>query len=99
MRKRAKQRGHEFSVSPEVFRKLVTESGWLEKRGKTAKSLSVDRIDNSRGCVEGNLRVLTLSQNSRLKYAPLPGWMRAEIEKETRLAPEGRAVSGPSGSK
>ena len=81
IRKRARQRGHVFSLTREEFTKLVTESGWIEKRGKTAKSLSIDRIDSRLGYQTGNVRVLTLSQNSRLKYAPLPGWMKAEMEK------------------
>lgn len=81
IRKRARQRGHVFSLTREEFTELVTKSGWLEKRGKTAKSLSIDRIDSRLGYQTGNVRVLTLSQNSRLKYAPLPGWMKAEMEK------------------
>lgn len=68
-------------MTREEFTKLVTESGWIEKRGKTAKSLSIDRVDPRRGYEAGNVRVLTLAQNSRLRYAPLPGWMKAELEK------------------
>lgn len=81
IRKRARQRGHVFSLTREEFTELVTRSGWVEKRGKTAKSLSIDRINPLRGYEAGNVRVLTLAQNSRLRYAPLPGWMKAELEK------------------
>ncbi len=84
IRKRAKQRGHAFLLTREEFSELVTKSGWIEKRGKTAKSLSIDRIDPRLGYQTGNVRVLTLAQNSRLRYAPLPGWMREQMEAEEK---------------
>lgn len=99
IRKRARQRGHPFTLTREEFARLVTESGWIEKRGKTAKSLSIDRIDPRRGYEPGNVRVVTLSQNSRLKYAPLPGWMKAEMDRELEAKPAAEncetGVDGP----
>jgi hypothetical protein len=71
-------------LTREEFSELVTKSGWIEKRGKTAKSLSIDRIDPRLGYQTGNVRVLTLAQNSRLRYAPLPGWMREQMEAEEK---------------
>lgn len=95
LRKRARQRGKTFTITREEFERLVVSSGWIEKRGKTAKSLSIDRIDNSRGYEPGNLRVVTLATNSRLKYAPLPEWMKAEMKLAER--PENFSERSESG--
>lgn len=59
-----RRRGKEFAISFEYFLSLCAESGYLEGRGRSAASLSIDRKQSHLGYVEGNLRVITVSENS-----------------------------------
>jgi len=84
LRGRARERGHQFSLSLSQFMDLAHKSGWATGRGKTADSLSFDRIDETQGYHVDNLQVLTLSENSaksnRFRYVKLPPALRAELE-------------------
>lgn len=60
-------RGHAFTVSFEYWLRFVQKTGYMAGRGITRTSLHVDKIIDELGYVEGNLQVLTNSQNVR-KY-------------------------------
>lgn len=49
----------------EFFKKFCVGTGYAELKGKTASSLSIDRVDETRGYEPGNIQILTLSDNSR----------------------------------
>ena len=71
LKNRAKQRGHEFTITFEHYYKIVwLDSGYAEKHGKTKECLSVDRKENHIGYVPGNLQVLTVSENARKRFVP-----------------------------
>jgi len=82
LRRRARQRGHAFELTFEQYRQFAVQTGYDQLKGKHGKSLSIDRIDPSRGYRMNNIRAVTLSENSRLKYSSMPGWMKEEYEKE-----------------
>lgn len=65
LRANTKRRGHEFTITFEYFKQFCREYDYIANKGKTASSYSIDRINNEIGYVPGNLRVLTLSENSR----------------------------------
>ena len=79
---RAKERGHEFSLTLADYTKFWEETGYGEFKGKTKHSLSIHRVDEAKGYEAGNVAAVTLSMNSRLKYAPLPGWLKQEMLRE-----------------
>lgn len=69
LRYRAKERGHEFTIT--IFDYACLWFGhYGSEKGKSSESLSLDRIDNSKGYVCGNLRVTTLAFNSRRQWVP-----------------------------
>jgi hypothetical protein len=70
LKHRAKERGHVFALTQEQFAKVVAPNGVLIERGRTKNCLSVDRINDELGYVEGNLRLCTVSENIRLRFAP-----------------------------
>lgn len=74
LKSNARRRGKVFTLTLAEFEAFCAETGYMEKRGKTGKSASIDRIDNSRGYEAGNLRILSLSENSYKRnhedYAP-----------------------------
>jgi len=70
LKNRAKQRGHEFTITFEQYLNFWTTSGYAEKHGKTGESLSVDRIENALGYHFWNIQPLLLSSNSRKSFVP-----------------------------
>ena len=76
LRTNAKRRGKEFNLTLEEFTKFAIETEYINKRGKTAKSYSIDRMDNSKGYSIDNIMVLTLSENSikqnKIDYSDVP---------------------------
>lgn len=61
----AKKRNHEFAISFEYFCKFAIETDYIGQKGKKSTSYSIDRIKNELGYIEGNLQILTLSENSK----------------------------------
>jgi hypothetical protein len=64
LKQNAKRRNKTFGLTLGQFKKFCEATGYLEMKGKKASSASIDCIDPSKGYVEGNIRVLSLSQNS-----------------------------------
>ena len=60
----ARRRGHKFTLTLEQFEKFCKENNYMELKGRTASSASIDRIDPSKGYEEGNLQVLSVAENS-----------------------------------
>jgi hypothetical protein len=64
IKNRAKQRGIDFTITLDQFRKFcykVNYSGYAA--GKATDSRSIDRIDNTKGYIEGNLAVVSIGYN------------------------------------
>jgi hypothetical protein len=74
IKSRALQRGITFELTKEEFKKFCDDTGYLDKKGKEADSMSIDRIKNGLGYVVGNIRILTLSENSKRRKKGLGGW-------------------------
>lgn len=86
LRKRARQRGHAFVLSYADYERFAVETGYAALKGKEKHSLSIDRIRPELGYAIENIRAVTLSVNSRLRFAPLPDYLRAEMELAERAA-------------
>ena len=75
-----------FTLTFEQFEEIAVTSGWADGKGKTAGSLSLDRIDDSKGYEYGNLRAITLSENTtkenRRRFVPLTGYLKGLYEAE-----------------
>lgn len=80
LRYRARERGKVFTITFEYYCQLVLASGYLEKKGKTASSLSLNRINDALGYVPGNIEVITLSENSRKAWVPYYRQLKEEAE-------------------
>lgn len=64
LRCNARRRGKVFTLTRQEFEQFCAETNYLELRGKTGKSASIDRVDNRKGYELGNIRILTLSENT-----------------------------------
>lgn len=65
LKQNAKRRGKEFKLTLEEFKQFCEETNYIELKGKTAKSASIDRIDPTKGYEIGNIQILSLSDNSK----------------------------------
>lgn len=65
LRTNAKRRKILFDLTFEQFEKFCIETTYMIGKGKTKDSYSVDRKIESLGYTEGNLQVLTLSENTK----------------------------------
>lgn len=68
LKKSAKRRGKEFTITYEDFEKWATEVDLIKKHGKTAISYHIDRIDNSKGYTPDNIQLLTNSDNVKKEH-------------------------------
>lgn len=66
----ARWRGIPFSLTFEQYRDFALSTGYFNRKGKTADSLSIDRIKDELGYEQGNLQVLTLAENTRKRFVP-----------------------------
>lgn len=65
LRENAKKRGKEFTLTLDFFRKFCHDTDYIQNRGRTSESFSIDRIDNDKGYTADNIQVLSYGQNSR----------------------------------
>lgn len=65
LRDHALGKKREFSLSFEDFKILCIETGYVEGKGQSPENLSIDRIDFRHGYIPGNIRVTTVTINSR----------------------------------
>lgn len=61
----SRRRGIPWNLSLPEFRQFCEETGYMDKKGRTAFAASIDRIDPTRGYEIGNLQLLSLSDNTK----------------------------------
>lgn len=59
----ANRRGIKFELSYEYWKQWCEETGYLETRGTSGESMTVDRVKAYKGYVDGNLQILTRVEN------------------------------------
>lgn len=64
LRDHAVRRKLAFTITLEQFTALVVPSGYIDNKGCTKEDLHIDRIDALKGYVDGNLQILTCSENA-----------------------------------
>jgi hypothetical protein len=64
MRQRARKRGIPFTITLKEFRGFCQRTGYLDLRGRTPGSMTVDRIDHDKGYHIWNIRPLSHGENS-----------------------------------
>jgi len=65
LRDHARARGIEFALDFQDFAQFAAGCLYAEKTGIHAQCVTVDRIDNLRGYVPGNIQPLSRAENSR----------------------------------
>jgi hypothetical protein len=67
LKSNAKRRGKEFKLTLDQFEKFCIKSNYLDKKGRSKKSLHIDRIDETKGYTIENIQVIKNSDNVK-KY-------------------------------
>jgi hypothetical protein len=67
LRRSAKRRSYEFTLTLEFFTEFINNSDLLNNRGRGVNAYTIDRIRNEEGYTPTNIQILTKSENSE-KY-------------------------------
>jgi|SRR6478736_10491681 len=74
MRQNARRRGKKWELTFRQFCRFVKRENYMELKGKTPKSMTIDRKKNHLGYTKDNIQAVTLSFNSRkgdrMMYVP-----------------------------
>lgn len=65
LKQNAKRRGKVFELTFEQFQEFCIKYDYIQGKGVTKESYSIDRIDNSKGYTIDNIQILSVSENSR----------------------------------
>lgn len=65
LKSNSKRRGIEFKLILQQFNDFCYETDYFIGRGRRINSYSIDRINPVKGYVQGNIQVLTVSENSK----------------------------------
>lgn len=65
VRASARKRHIPFELSFDDFKRFCDQTGYIESKGKEAESLTIDRIDSSRGYALDNIRAMTWADNCK----------------------------------
>lgn len=65
LRHNSTRRGKVFKLTFEQFQKFCYETKYLAGVGRNKDSFSIDRVDNTKGYLIENIRMITKSANSR----------------------------------
>lgn len=69
LRSNAIRRGKEFKLTLEEFAEFCQQTNYIELSGKSTNSMSIDRIDSSKGYSADNIQMVTLAYNARKEHA------------------------------
>jgi hypothetical protein len=61
----AKRRGKPFDLTFEQFKKFCVKTNYMQGKGRTKDSYSIDRIKEHLGYIEGNIQVLPVGKNKK----------------------------------
>lgn len=89
LRDHARGRGLEFSLSPDYFAGLCDAYAYFDSDAESrGECPSIDRIDPRKGYVPGNVRIVTVSQNSvkAARERHLPGYVQAILDRKRARA-------------
>lgn len=80
IKQNAKRRGKPFLITKEDFKQFCEKTNYLELKGKNKNSMSIDCIINEKGYVKGNIRMLSLSENSIKRHVEDFGFKKVNEE-------------------
>ena len=84
LKKNAKRRGKVFNISFEYFKKFCIKTEYHKKKGISRNCYHIDRIDEEKGYIEGNIRLLTNIENIK-KYHALTNFNYWWNDEEKRM--------------
>jgi hypothetical protein len=84
LRYHAKERGISFSLTLEYFTDFCQRTNYLALRGIGKNDLTIDRIDATKGYEDGNIQVLTNSENKKKDIRDRKGWFGGNAYYQSR---------------
>lgn len=68
LKSNAKRRGKVFELTFDQFREFASQCQYIKKKGRTANSYHIDRIDETKGYTIDNIQLLTNIENIQKRY-------------------------------
>jgi hypothetical protein len=65
LKSNARRRGVFFNLSYDYFGQFCRETNYLSLRGRKKKQMSIDRIEEELGYIDGNLQMITNEANNK----------------------------------
>ena len=65
LKSNAKRRGIPFTISFDYFKKFCYKTDYIAGKGRRSDGFSIDRINNDKGYIPGNLQVLSFIDNCK----------------------------------
>jgi len=80
----ARNRGLAFTISVDYFKGLTDSFAFFERNGNRADTLTIDRVDATKGYEPGNCRVISLASNTAKgnRERWLPEHVQALLERQ-----------------
>lgn len=82
LKQHARERSILFLLSLPHYELVVTRSDYLTKRGRGAEDLTIDRIIPELGYIDGNIQVLTNSDNVKKRNRDNEIWPKRKYDHE-----------------
>lgn len=73
LKSNARKRKIKFTITLEQFKVFCDENSYLELKGKSCTSMSIDRKDPTKGYEDGNLKAMSLSDNVKKMHDRING--------------------------
>jgi len=70
LRTHARERGKDFSLTFDQFRRFAEKTDYMRRKGKTSLSLQIDRIRDEGPYAIWNIQAITLRENTRKQFVP-----------------------------
>lgn len=67
LRDNANRRGKFFDLTFDQFQQFAIETNYIQGKGRTSTSYSIDRIENDKGYTIDNIRIMEFGQNASKK--------------------------------
>jgi hypothetical protein len=70
LRNNAHRRGKYFNLTLDQFKEFCKNTSYMENKGRNGNSMSIDRVDPAKGYTIDNIRVISVSENTKRANCP-----------------------------
>ncbi len=84
LRENSQRRNISFALSFEQFKKFAIKTEYIQNKGTTKESFSIDRVNNNKGYTVDNIQILTVGENASKGIKKIIEWNEYAGQLKTR---------------